>query len=159
MHEDIKVRSFTLPDDEHLPAELAEGGFVSSIASAIGRDFWPPIVETALRQAAFAAFVAVPVAAVDEQDLTPPRKYDIGGTGQIPEVEAISVAEPVEHPPHDHFRTGVPCAYRLHDLPTLRGTPGIRHREAPNGSILRFFLPTRTILAGTRLTVRWIGCR
>lgn len=62
----------------------------------IGLDLRPPVIEAALGELAPAALMAVPVAAVNEDDLSAAGEHNVGRSGQIPAVQTKAVAEPVQ---------------------------------------------------------------
>ena len=66
-----------------MPAECAQGVFVAEVAGAVAVDFHGPPIAAGLREAeVFAVFVAVPEAAMDEDDGVVFRQDEIGTAGE-----------------------------------------------------------------------------
>lgn len=69
--------------------------------------------------------MAVPETAMDEYDLFPRPEDQVGLTGQVPPVEAESVAHPVDKAPNEHFRLRVLGAHLSHLRTSLLGRESV----------------------------------
>jgi hypothetical protein len=79
-----------------LPAEAAEGAEVAFVAGGVALDFGEPVLAAGGGDAAAAAGVHVPEAAVDEDDFFEPWEDEVGRAGEGSDVEAVAEAEGVE---------------------------------------------------------------
>ena len=72
------------PDADDSPAEGLEFGGLAEVTGSVGRDFGQPEVGVGFRHGRIAATgVAVPEAAVDENDGFVPRQDDVGMAGEF----------------------------------------------------------------------------
>ena len=101
---------FAFPDDNDMPASLFQRGLFFFIAFNVALEFLRPEFHVGFRHCGdFAAFMAMPEAAVDENHRMPFGQNDIGMSGQLRGMEAIAKAQHVQMMAHDHFRF---CVFR-----------------------------------------------
>lgn len=110
---------FALPDHEHLPAQLQETGAVLAVAFLVTLQLGCPVATIRLRMIGpLTAWIrmAVPKAPVNEQDLSPTGKDQIGTPWQVVSVEPVAIPHAV-HQAADHklrFRVLAPnCPHVL----------------------------------------------
>lgn len=70
------------PDDEGSPAAAGQGAAVGAVAAGVAVDFVKPVFAALGGDAARAACVAVPEAAVDEDDFFESGEDEVGGAGE-----------------------------------------------------------------------------
>lgn len=128
-----EVAHFALPDGEDGPAEAGEFGLFVVVASDVAVDFGGPEVAVGGRQGgAGAAFVAVPEAAVDEDDGAVFGQDDVRVAGQVASMESEAVAEAVEDRPDADLGGGVFALDGGHDAAALFGGELIGHDAVPS---------------------------
>lgn len=119
------------PDGDDVPAEVLEGGFGAEIAGLVAGDLvGPPFGAGAGKAEVGAVFVAVPEAAVDEDDGAEFRQDEIGAAGEgfvFRAVHGEAVAETVEHGPEGELGFGVPAADAGHDVGAFFGSENVGH--------------------------------
>jgi hypothetical protein len=110
----------SFPDGDDVPVEREQGGFVPQVAGLVALDLFPPRVPAGFWQAEVrAVVVAVPEAAVDEDDRAVFRQDEVGFAGEgavFRAVDGEAVAEVVEHRAQGEFRFCVAPADAGHDL-------------------------------------------
>ena len=96
------------PDDQYSPTEFPELSHYCLIAGCVPLQFRQPVFLATGRNpvAAFAAML-VPEAAMDKDNLAPPREYQVGFAGQILAMQSEAIAERVSESANNHFRLGV----------------------------------------------------
>ena len=103
-----------------MPAELAELVFIPQVAGLVSLDLCPPPVTAGFGEAEiWAILMAVPEAAVDEDDGAVFRQDEVGFSGEgfvIRPVDGESVAEAVEHRSQGELRLGVASPDAGHDF-------------------------------------------
>ena len=126
LDEPLAGRAFfegTLPDGYDMPAEVAEGNLIFEIPCLVAFDLGFPKDAAGFREAECGTvFMAVPEAAVDEDDGVVFRQDEIGFAGQgfvIRPIDRKAVAETVEHRAQGEFRLGVAAADAGHDFRAL----------------------------------------
>jgi hypothetical protein len=102
------VLSFALPDCDDLEASPLQRFLTASVSLAVRCEFAQPEFAIPLRNGgAFAPFMMVPEAAVDEDGPASGSIRDIGTTRQISVVlDPEALAEPMEFTADDQFRFG-----------------------------------------------------
>ena len=91
-----------------MPAEEAELDAFFYVALFVAFYLLLPELAIALGQyEVFAAFVAVPEAAVDKDDGPVLAQYYVGGAGQALDVYAVAVATRVQVTAHEHLGLGI----------------------------------------------------
>ncbi len=75
------------------------------------------------------AVVSVPEAPVNENDLSTRRKHQIGCSGKLADMEAVSVAESVNQAPHGILGFRILAANRLHDDASFSRGELVGHSE------------------------------
>ena len=89
---------FAFPDHEHLPAQLQETGAVLTVAFVVTLQLGCPVATIRLRMVrSLTAWIrmTVPKAPVNEQDLSPTGKDQIGTPRQVVSVEPVAIAHTV----------------------------------------------------------------
>ena len=84
------------PDGEDAPAEAAEGAEMVAVAGGVLVDFGEPVIAAGGGNAASAAGMAVPEAAVDKDDLAVAGEDEVGGAGEGSCVESVAESEGVD---------------------------------------------------------------
>ena len=106
-----------------MPTELAEGGFVAEVAGLVSLDLgFPPIVVGLGEAEVGAVFVAVPEAAVDEDDGVVFGKDEVRSAGEVFVFRAVdgeAVAEAVEHGAEDELGFCIAATDAGHDFGSL----------------------------------------
>ena len=119
------------PDGDDVPAESGQGGLVAGVAGAVAFDLRPPPVAARLRQAEVrAVLVAVPEAAVDEDDGPVLRQDEVGPAGEpaVPRAaDGEAIAQAVEHRADDELRPGIAAADARHQRGALVRGENIGH--------------------------------
>jgi hypothetical protein len=69
----------------------------------------------------------MPEASVDEYDPAELGKYHVRGTRELPDVETVTIAHPVDESADDHFRLGVAMRHRRHDAGSRLAVDEIYH--------------------------------
>src|SRR5690606_14851380 len=77
-----------------------------------------------------AVLVAMPEAAMHENDLAFARKNQIRLAGERSVVQSIAEPRAMQQPPNEHFRPGVFPPDQGHDATALTDTKGIHHAES-----------------------------
>ena len=99
---------FTFPYDDNMPAGLLQRGLFFFIAFNVALEFLRPEFHVGFRHCGdFAAFMAMPEAAVDENHRMPFGQNDIGMSGQLRGMEAIAKAQHVQMMTHEQLRLRV----------------------------------------------------
>lgn len=116
-----------------MPTELAEGGFVAEVADLVSLDFgFPPIVVGFGEAEVGAVFVAVPEAAVDEDDGVVFGKDEVGPAGEVFVFRAVdgeAVTEAVKDGAKRELGFGIAATDAGHDFGSL-----LRGEEVHGGS-------------------------
>ena len=111
------------PDGDDVPAEGEEVRFVAAVTGAVAHDFGsPPIAAGGGESEIGTMFVAVPVAAVDEDDGAEFRKDQIGSAGEgfvFRAGNGETVAVGMKERPEGKLGPGVATADAGHDLRAL----------------------------------------
>ena len=95
---------FALPDDDCVPAEVAQLDAFFYVALFVAFYLLFPEWGVALgHYKVLASFVAVPEAAVDEDDGAVLAQHYVGGAGQAFDVYPVAVAVCVQITAHNHF--------------------------------------------------------
>jgi hypothetical protein len=114
------VAKLALPYHKYAPAHPAKCLNVALVARFIGCQFLGPERSTRFGQRSLpATSVLVPKAAVDEYRFSPPRKHEVGASGQIAAMQPKSVPQFVYPLSHDYFRFRVLTANARHHPATL----------------------------------------
>ncbi len=74
---EIKVRSFALPDDEHIPPCSPEFSHLKLVAGHIGLQFWNPVGFVGLRKGAASTPVLMPETTVNKNCGTMLLQHDV----------------------------------------------------------------------------------
>ncbi len=89
---------FTFPDYSYAPAQLVKRFFVTAVAFNILTELPDPEINAGLRRISKSAIgVAVPVAAMDENNCLVARQHDIGTSWEVLSVKTETVAHFVKH--------------------------------------------------------------
>lgn len=127
---DLGPLELTFPDGEHRPTEPAQLSRDPAIARDVrGELLLPEPHSGGRRRRVSTSRMAVPEAAMDEDDRVEPGQDQIRGPWQVPDVQPEAVAEPVDDRTDHPLGTGVPTADRGHDLRSLRSCVNISHCE------------------------------
>lgn len=111
----LGIGGFAFPYDIDVPTLGFKVADILCIPGSICFDLFPPIVDPACGQTTLAAVVAMPEAAVDEDDFAPRGEYEIWAPRQVAPVESVPVPHPVKPPPDCHFGRSVHLSDRGHD--------------------------------------------
>ena len=115
------IFGFAFPNDENIPAELAEPTLNSSVSFHVVENFRLPIIRSGLRiRRSLAAGMTVPKATMNENNLSPARKYEVRRSGQISTVQAKSITESMSQTANAHFRDRVLAANSGHQRASFR---------------------------------------
>ena len=99
---------FAFPDDNDMPAGLLQRGLFFFITFNVALEFFRPEFHVRFgHRGDFAAFMAMPEAAVDENHRMPFGQNDVGMAGQLWGVEAVAEAQHVQMMTHEQFRLRV----------------------------------------------------
>ena len=120
--------NLTLPDDQQVPAEAAQFVPLRQVAGPIALELGLPERPACDGHGpAEFAVVAMPEAAMDENDFSVRGEYEIGTARQGAEVETITVAHGVDQPPDNHFGLCVPATNSGHVERALDVSVDVRH--------------------------------
>ena len=98
VRESLVCGYFALPNHKRIPTQLQESSTVLTIAVSVAPQFRSPVLTIRLRSMRALTIrirMTVPKASVNEQDLSPTGKDQIGTTGQIVSVESVTIAHTV----------------------------------------------------------------
>lgn len=95
-----------LPYGEYVPAHGAEAVFLRFVALLVAAYFGGPEVGVGFGQV-HVFLVAVPEAAVDEDDYAILAEHDVGCPRQMLDMFAVAVAPRPQPPPHYHLGLGI----------------------------------------------------
>lgn len=119
-HKGLAIFEFTFPHNKSLPAKHVQVAQYALITAHIFRQLRFPEVSARFGDASFGAFcMAMPKAAMHEDDLTARRKDEIGRARQASSMEPITVPERMSEATHDHLNAGVLRAHPCHQTATL----------------------------------------
>jgi hypothetical protein len=111
-----------------VPAEVAQLDAFFDVALFVAFYFLlPELAITLWHYKVFAAFVAVPEAAVDEDDCLVFAQYYVGGAGQAFDVYAVAVAVGMKVAAHNQLRLGVLALDARHTLVPLLFVHSVCH--------------------------------
>jgi hypothetical protein len=132
----LKVQCLALPDRQNLPTQSAKFAMRSDVPVSIALKFRNPIASVRRGNPAATAAVHVPEAATYLDYLPQAREHQIRCAGECANMEAIAVAEPVNHAPHRKFRRCVPRLHSSHDSRSVGLGESVGHVPilAANGS-------------------------
>lgn len=115
------------PDADDSPAEGLEFGGLAEVTGSVGRDFGQPEVGVGFRHGRIAATgVAVPEAAVDEDDGAVLGEDDVGSAGELA-LQAEAQAAGEQELAHQDFGLGVPALDGSHASAALFGGHRVGH--------------------------------
>lgn len=118
--EGVAIFEFTFPHDQSLPAKSVQIAQCALITAHIFRQFRFPEVSARFGHSPFGALcMAVPKAAMHEDDLTARRKYEVGRARQARSMKPIAVPKRMSEATHDHLNAGVLRAYPCHQTAAL----------------------------------------
>src|SRR5438309_776803 len=118
----FRVLQLAFPDRQHFPAFLGEKFLVARVALLVGLKLRLPEIEPGFRHARERALlVAVPEAAMHENDLAAATEYQIRAARQFPVVEPVAIAFREDKMSDQHFRPGIFRADARHDFGALGG--------------------------------------
>ena len=110
----------SFPNDDCVPAEVAQLYAFFYVALFVALDFLFPERGVALgHYKVAAAFVAVPEAAVDEEDGAVLAQHYVGGAGQALDIYAVAVAVGMQVAAHNQLGLGVLALDARHALVPL----------------------------------------
>jgi hypothetical protein len=113
----IHVFGFTFPDCQHLPAEPPEPPHAQSIPFDIPTQFRRPISDSRFGSPPIlAGSVLMPKTTVNEDDLSPSRKYQIRRPRQASLMKRVTVSEAMQKSAHNEFRLRVLASNPAHDF-------------------------------------------
>lgn len=121
---------FTFPDREDLPASRDERVLVPPVPSSIALDLWMPIVDVAFDRPPIRAvwgIMAVPKAAVDENDFPATCEHKVRLAFEVLPVEPVSVAEGKDRLSDDLLRLRPMTLNPTHVLGTGRRCELVHH--------------------------------
>ena len=120
----------TLPDDRNSPACLKELALGASIPFHVGIELGLPELRAGARRSCVrTAGVAVPEAAVNETHRSESTKHQVGSTGEVTVVQAVSETERMDCPPEYELRNSVPASDSCHHARPGRTIDNVRHRQ------------------------------
>jgi len=101
---------------------------ISYISSYVGREFLFPKINIRARSGRlFAVLMAVPKAAMNENDRPPSRQYQIRFAWQFPIMQTKAEPKAMSSRAHDQFGAGIFGTYRPHNFRTLLAGDSINH--------------------------------
>ena len=119
---------FAFPDDNDMPAGLLQRGLLFFIALDVALEFLRPEFHVGFRHGGdFAAFMAMPEAAVDENHRMPFGQNDIGMSGQFRRMETVAEAQHMQMMTHNQFRLRVLRPDFAHGFAALFWRDGIHN--------------------------------
>ena len=92
------------PDGSDAPAVCCERRSGFRIPVRVAPDFLSPELRAGLRKPEQRTVMAVPETAMNKENGSELRKYEIGTTGKAPDVKAVSEPQPVEAPSYQKLR-------------------------------------------------------
>jgi hypothetical protein len=126
---DFPWADWAFPDREDRPAGPKEPTSVRGVPEFVATELVSPKRgASGGGGATFPACVAVPKAAVNEDDFSEGGKDNVGGAGKVATVEAEAVAERVDESTDEHFGFRVLAANRPHDVPAFLGGEDVAPR-------------------------------
>lgn len=120
-----------LPDHQHPPALLRQAGSVAAVAADVGVDFIEPELAAGGGESEQVAVVAVPEAAVGEDNAAVLRQHEVRTARQGGVLDGIVKAGLPQQPGEPLFNGGIPGADGAHILAARGGIMDVRHRPAP----------------------------
>jgi|SRR5579871_4833947 len=99
-----------------MPAHTSQPTKSFHVPAPVPCDFWSPVFESGLRHPTEPAFVPVPEAAVDEDDLTLGTEHEVGSPRKVGLVQPIAVSHAMNEPPDQHLRLRILRAHQTHLL-------------------------------------------
>lgn len=108
-----------LPNDKDGPSLLPEVRDAGAIPAPISLDLGRPKGDSGLGEPSVPAAVAVPEAAVNEDDLSQAGKYQVGPTRQFRVVKAVAITHAVNEAPNDHFGDRILASDAAHERAAL----------------------------------------
>jgi hypothetical protein len=111
----IMARKLTLPDDKNPPAKIPQHAFDFKVSRHIRNEFlFPEGNSRAWGTCAFATWMPVPEATVDENNDAPPRQGDIWFTRQVCSVKSEAEAKPMQQFADSDLWLGVGALHAAH---------------------------------------------
>lgn len=97
--------------------------------------------------------MAVPKATVDENDASTLTENDVGASGEIGRMEAVTVAETIEQPADQKFRSGIFPAHGGHRRASLLRRQTIHGKDGPgvSGLCMAMFFVVMDIAEGDEI--------
>lgn len=116
------------PYDQHLPPKLLQFSPIAGVAGLVlGQFLLPEPGPGGWLHPAVPTAVAVPEASVDEDYLPASRKNEVGCSRQIAPVQAVPVAQGMQHASDNQLRLGVLASDTRHAVASLLGCQHICH--------------------------------
>ena len=105
----VELGKFAFPQCQYAPSKLAEFRRLFPMTLHVAGYLRLPVLGVPDRLPVAALTVmAVPEAAVDEDDLLATREHDVRRSGEVSPVELVAVSHGVQQAPHAEFRLRVP---------------------------------------------------
>ena len=120
--------NFAFPEYDHVPASGLKSSVFLFIPCNVPLELGLPELHIGLRHSRdFAALVAMPEAAVHEDDRVPFGEHDVGMAGQFGGMKAVAESEGVEGVAHKHLRLRVLRPNPAHDFAPLLWRYGVHY--------------------------------
>ena len=137
----LKILRFALPDDQDLPTESSQRGFVPSVTPCVAVELVLPEVAPLRRlrnPIPRTPLMPVPETTMHEDHLTAGSKHQVGPSREISSVKPIPISQTVDKPSHLHLRLCVPGTDRPHARAPLLDRQRVQtasfHRGCPSAS-------------------------
>ena len=127
------VLGLALPDNEKVPTQFRYRFLCCLIALEIAIEFFVPKFGVGRGSFATRAIVAMPKAAVNEDNFIMPREDNIGAAGKVAAMEAEAIAKTMQRLTDFDFRGGVFVFYPRHIAATLLLGKCVGHDLGRNG--------------------------
>ena len=125
---EVLLGEFAFPDGDDGPGEGVEALGVEFVAGDVAGHFFTPELFVGLGNGVLGATpVAVPEAAVDEDDGAVLGQHEVGGAGESAVIEPVAVAPSPQFAPDGPLRGGVPGTDAGHVVRPLGGGHSVRH--------------------------------
>ena len=124
----VAAVEFTFPDDDDMPTLGTEGLLVLQVTGLVACEFLGPEGDVAVGDTkVLAALVTMPETAVDKYDGLVGGEDEVGGAGEVADMDAVPEAVGPEEAAHEEFGAGVFAPDTCHDAAACGGIHEVGH--------------------------------